>query len=66
MINERTELGAQAARLLRGDRIAWLSMTTMRNTLHERVTLEPGETRTLRFTLGPGELCHWNAATRDW
>jgi hypothetical protein len=34
--------------------------------MHERVTLEPGDKRTLRFTPGPGELRHWNAATRDW
>jgi beta-glucosidase len=32
----------------------------------ERVTLAPGETRTVRFTLGPAELRYWNAATRDW
>jgi beta-glucosidase len=32
----------------------------------ERVTLGAGETRTVRFTLGPAELRHWNAAARDW
>jgi len=32
----------------------------------ERVALEPGETRTVRFALGPAELRHWNAAARDW
>lgn len=31
-----------------------------------RVTLKPGELRTLRFQLGPEELRYWNAATRDW
>jgi len=31
-----------------------------------RITLEPGETRTVRFPLGPAELRHWNAAARDW
>lgn len=32
----------------------------------QRVTLEPGETRTLHFTLGPEELRYWNAAERAW
>ena len=32
----------------------------------QRVALEPGETRTVRFALGPAELRYWNAATRDW
>jgi beta-glucosidase len=32
----------------------------------QRVTLAAGESRTLRFPLGPGELRYWNAATRDW
>jgi beta-glucosidase len=32
----------------------------------ERVSLEPGETRTVRFALGPAELRYWNAAARDW
>jgi len=32
----------------------------------QRVALEPGEARTLRFTLGPAELRYWNAARRDW
>jgi beta-glucosidase len=31
-----------------------------------RVTLEPGESRTLEFPLGPAELRYWNAAVRDW
>jgi beta-glucosidase len=32
----------------------------------ERVALAAGESRTLRFVLGPAELRHWNAAARDW
>ena len=32
----------------------------------QRVTLEPGETQTVQFALGPGELRYWNAASRDW
>jgi beta-glucosidase len=32
----------------------------------QRVTLAAGESRTLRFPLGPGELRYWNAAARDW
>ena len=32
----------------------------------QRVTLEPGESRTLEFPLGPAELRYWNAAARDW
>ncbi|HTQ89009.1 MAG TPA: beta-glucosidase BglX [Streptosporangiaceae bacterium] len=31
-----------------------------------RVTLAAGESWTLTFRLGPGELRYWNAATRDW
>jgi beta-glucosidase len=30
------------------------------------VTLAPGESRTLRFTLGPDELRYWSAAKKDW
>jgi beta-glucosidase len=32
----------------------------------ERVTLGPGETKTVRFKLGPEELRYWSAAARDW
>jgi beta-glucosidase len=32
----------------------------------ERISLDAGETRTVRFTLGPAELRYWNAASRDW
>ena len=32
----------------------------------QRVSLEPGETQSLSFTLGPDELRYWNAAARDW
>jgi beta-glucosidase len=32
----------------------------------QRVTLAVGESRTLTFPLGPGELRYWNAAARDW
>ncbi len=32
----------------------------------ERVTLKPGETRTVRFTLGPDELRYWSTAERQW
>jgi beta-glucosidase len=32
----------------------------------QRVTLAAGESRTLTFPLGPGELRYWNAASRDW
>jgi len=31
----------------------------------ERVTLAPGETRTLRFPLGPDQLTYWSAAKGD-
>jgi beta-glucosidase len=33
---------------------------------YQRVTLKPGETRTLRFVLGDAELRYWNAARHDW
>ena len=31
-----------------------------------RLTLAPGETKTVRLKLGPEELRYWNAALRDW
>ena len=31
-----------------------------------RIGLAAGETRTVRFALGPAELRYWNAAARDW
>ncbi len=32
----------------------------------ERVALAPGQTKTVRFKLGPDELRYWNAAARGW
>ena len=32
----------------------------------QRVTLKPGETRSLHFTLQPDDLRYWSAVTRDW
>jgi beta-glucosidase len=32
----------------------------------QRVTLRPGETRTLHFTLTPDELRYWSDATHSW
>jgi beta-glucosidase len=32
----------------------------------QRVTLKPGETRTLNFKLSDAELRYWNAAKHDW
>jgi beta-glucosidase len=32
----------------------------------ERITLAPGETRTVRFALGPDALRYWSAARREW
>src|SRR5215831_7310640 len=32
----------------------------------ERISLAPGETKTVRFKLGPDELRYLNAATRNW
>ncbi len=31
-----------------------------------RITVEPGESRTVQFSLGPAELRYWSAAVRDW
>src|SRR5689334_17532063 len=31
-----------------------------------RITLAAGESRTLRFPVGPRERQYWNAAARDW
>jgi beta-glucosidase len=32
----------------------------------QRVSLKPGETRTLTFTLSPADLRYWSAATHGW
>jgi beta-glucosidase len=32
----------------------------------QRVTLKPGESRRLRFTLRPDDLRYWSTETRDW
>ena len=32
----------------------------------QRVTLKPGETRTIRFTLTTAELSYWSAAKHAW
>jgi beta-glucosidase len=32
----------------------------------QRVTLKPGETRTIRFTLTAAELTYWTSAKRAW
>ena len=32
----------------------------------ERLTLQPQESRTVTFRLGPDELGYWNAGSRDW
>lgn len=32
----------------------------------ERITIAPGETKTVHFKLGPDELRYWNAATKQW
>jgi beta-glucosidase len=32
----------------------------------ERVTLEPGEKRTVTFTLGPNELRYWSTSAKGW
>ncbi len=32
----------------------------------ERVTLQPGESKTVHFTIGPKELQFWSPATRAW
>lgn len=31
-----------------------------------RITVGPGESRTVQFTLGPAELRYWSAAVRNW
>ena len=32
----------------------------------QRISLPAGESRSMRFALGPAELRYWNAAVRDW
>ncbi|MEZ4707241.1 MAG: beta-glucosidase BglX [Caldilineaceae bacterium] len=31
-----------------------------------RITLQPGETQTVTFQLGPEELCYWSTSAGDW
>lgn len=50
-LHQRTGTAARPVRELKG---------------FQRVTLKPGETRTLTFAIGDAELRYWNAATRDW
>jgi beta-glucosidase len=50
-IHQRTGTAARPVRELKG---------------FQRVTLKPGEARTLSFTLGEPELRYWNAAVHDW
>ncbi len=32
----------------------------------ERISLQPGQTKTIHFTLGPKELTYWSSATKTW
>ena len=32
----------------------------------ERITLAPGQKKTVRFTLGKSELMYWSGAVKDW
>jgi beta-glucosidase len=32
----------------------------------QRITLRPGEVRTISFAIGAAQLRYWNAAARDW
>ena len=32
----------------------------------QRLTLEPGETRTVTFVLGPSELGYWSTSAGEW
>jgi beta-glucosidase len=32
----------------------------------ERVTVAPGQKRTVRFTLGKPELTYWSGAVKEW
>lgn len=50
-IHQRTGSAARPVRELKG---------------FQRVTLRPGETRTLKFKLGPQELRYWNTEMRNW
>jgi beta-glucosidase len=50
-IHQRSGLASRPVRELKGFR---------------RITLEPGESRTVQFTLGPEELRSWSAAVRHW
>ena len=49
--HQRTSRDPQPIRSLRG---------------FERVTLEPGETRTVRFVLRPADLAHWDVTRGRW
>ena len=50
-IHQRSGLASRPVRELKG---------------FQRITLEPGESRRVQFSLGPTELRYWSAASRDW
>ena len=50
-IHQRSGLASRPVRELKGFR---------------RITVGPGESRTVQFTLGPAELRYWSAAVRNW
>ena len=58
-----------------GDEVVQLYATHMRSQVarpirdlrgYRRITLKPGESRTVRFTLDAKSLAYWNAPTRAW
>lgn len=64
--NTGTRTGDEVAQLYIHPRTSTASRPVRELKGFQRVTLKPGEVRTLRFRLGPDELRYWNAARRDW
>jgi beta-glucosidase len=64
--NSGTRAGDEVAQLYIHQRLGTSSRPVRELKGFQRVRLEPGETRTLRFTLSPADLRYWSAATRSW
>lgn len=64
LTNGGTRAGTEVAQLYLRDDAATVTRPVRELRGFRRVTLQPGETRTLRFTLRPGDLAMYDAAMR--
>jgi beta-glucosidase len=64
--NSGSRAGDEVAQLYISQRYGSASRPVRELKGFQRVSLAAGESRTLRFSLGPHELRYWNAASKDW